>query len=188
MSQLEIISNIFNLAAVWLARKNSVHNWWVGIIGSILYGIMFYEAKLYADVALQIFFVLTSIYGFYLWKNGGTNNTELPIAKYHFAKHALLSLAALAATAGYGALLHYFTDASYPFVDSTVLMFSILAQFLLMARVLSNWNFWILVNLISIALYWSKDLKLTSFVYLIFLINALFGLQTWKKLYDQQKI
>ncbi len=143
---------------------------------------MFFDVKLYADVTLQIFFLVTSIYGWWHWEKGGSNRSELPISEKSIKTHLILTLMAITATGAYGYFLFKLTDASFPFIDSIVLMFSILAQFLLMGRIFSNWYFWIIVNLVSVPLYWAKDLKLTSFVYLLFLINAFWGLWTWKKI------
>lgn len=176
------------MSSVFLARKNSIHTWWTGIIGCVLYGIMFFEVKLYADVTLQFFFLGTSVYGWWNWKLGGTNRTELKISTKPWQTHVLLTLLASVSTAAYGFLLHSKTDASFPFIDSIILMFSILAQFLAIGRVVSTWYFWIIVNIVSVPLYWVKDLKLTSFVYFLFLLNAFWGLHTWKKILKEQSL
>jgi nicotinamide mononucleotide transporter len=86
------------------------------------------------------------------------------------------------ATAGYGALLHHYTNAYAPFLDSTVLVFSIVAQFLLMQRRVDNWPFWILVNSIAVPLYASRELYLTAFLYGCYWINAVVSWIWWRRL------
>jgi len=188
MSLLEIIANIFNLISVFLANRNSVHTWWIGIIGGVLYGVMFYEVKLYADVILQGFFILTNFYGWWAWLRGGDAREELPITRVALKSLILFAVLAVVLTGGHGFLLHRLTDASFPFIDSTILVLSIIAQFLLMRRKLESWVFWIIVDLIAVPLYAAKDLYLTSAVYFLFLLNAVWGLINWYRIWRSETI
>lgn len=183
MNPLEIFANLFNLISVFLANRNSVHTWWIGIIGGILYGVMFYEVKLYADVILQVFFILTNIYGWWAWLHGGANREELPVTRISLTHLVFFALLAVVLTAGHGFLLHRLTDASFPFIDSTILILSIIAQFLLMRRKLESWIFWIIVDVIAVPLYAAKELYLTSAIYFLFLLNAIWGLINWWKIW-----
>lgn len=186
MTPLEISANIFILISVYLANRNSIHTWWTGIIATVLFGFLFYEVKLYADVTLQIFFTLTSIYGWRKWLRGGIERQALPIGRVKISMLLIFTAVAVLLTLGYGFLLFKLTDASYPFVDSIVLVFSILAQFLLMERKLENWIFWILVDLIAVPLFAGKELYLTAVIYFAFLINAIWGLAHWIKIYRME--
>ena len=183
MSLLEIFANIFNLASVLLANRNNVHTWWTGIIGTILFGVLFFEVKLYADVILQIFFIVTNIYGWWIWLYGGEAKRELPISRINLPQLIFFGVLAVIITIGHGYLLHSLTDASFPFVDSIVLVFSIIAQFLLMKRKLESWYFWILVDAVACPLYAAKELYLTSAIYFLFLLNAIWGLINWLKIW-----
>jgi nicotinamide mononucleotide transporter len=186
MTLLEIFANLFNLVSVFLANRNSVQTWWTGIIGTALFAALFYETKLYADVTLQIFFILTSILGWWNWRRD-RQNAELPISRVKIINLVLFVAAAIGLTFGYGFLLFRLTDASYPFVDSSVLFFSIVAQFLLMRRKLEHWYFWILVDAIAVPLYASKELYLTAVIYFAFLVNAVWGFIHWRKLMRLQQ-
>jgi nicotinamide mononucleotide transporter len=182
MSNLEIAANGFNVISIYLARRNSHHTWWTGLIGCLLFGVLFYQVKLYADVTLQVFFVLTCLFGIWNWLHGGEARTELPVTRSQPRTFTLLVLAAFALTGLYGWLLHAWTDASLPFIDSTVLMLSILAQVLLIERKLENWVVWIAVNVIAVPLYAYKGLYLTAALYAVFLVNAVYGWRAWKPL------
>jgi nicotinamide mononucleotide transporter len=188
MSLLEIFANLFNLASVFLANRNSVHTWWIGIIGGVLYGVMFYEVRLYADVILQVFFILTNFYGWWAWLHGGAAREELPITRVAFKSLGMFAGLAIVLTAGHGFLLHSLTDASFPFIDSTVLVLSIIAQFLLMRRKLESWIFWIVVDAIAVPLYGAKELYLTSAIYFLFLLNAVWGLINWYKIWRGENL
>jgi nicotinamide mononucleotide transporter len=186
MSPLEIVSNVFNLLGVVLATRNRVESWPVGIVGNVLYGILFYETRLYADVTLQAFYVITAIYGWWHWTRGGESRAEALVTRARPARLALYAALALAVTLGYGLLLREYTNAAAPFWDSLILAFSVLAQLLLMMRVFENWHAWVVVNVVAVPLYASKDLKLTSFVYFLFLINAFIGLRLWRRILRDQ--
>ena len=181
MNPAEIAANIFVAAAIFLAGRNNVHTWWTGIIGCSLFAVVFYESRLYADVTLQIFFILTSILGWWKWMRGNAG-AELPV---RFSRpFSLLAWAAVAALAamGYSGLLHRFTDAYAPFLDSIVLTFSVLGQLLMMERRVENWWCWLLVNTIAVPLYASRGLRLTAVLYAAFWVNAIVSLVKWRQL------
>jgi nicotinamide mononucleotide transporter len=180
MTTLEIVANILNLLGVYLAAKNKVATWPVGIVGCLLYAVMFFEVKLYADVTLQFFYIATSFYGWHIWKKGGEDKKELPVTRVNLKKLALYSLIGLLTSALYGFMLLKTTDASYPFIDSVILSFSVIGQLLMMKRKLECWPVWILVNTLSIPLFVSKGLNLTAFVYALFWVNAVWGHFQWK--------
>jgi nicotinamide mononucleotide transporter len=183
MNPLEISANIFNLISVFLANRNNVNTWWTGTIGTILFAILFYKVKLYADVILQIFFILTNLWGWWAWLFGGDKKRELPISRVRASQLVLFGTIAVILTIGHGFLLYKLTDASFPFVDSIILIFSILAQFLLMKRKLESWYFWILVDMVAVPLFAAKELYLTSAIYFMFLGNAVWGLINWLKIW-----
>ena len=181
MTPLETAANVVNAISIVLAGRNSVHTWWTGIVGCALFAVVFFSARLYADVTLQVFFILTSIYGWWKWLHGGSGG-ELPV---RFSPPRLLIASAAAATVvalGYGWLLLRFTDAYAPFLDSVVLAFSVLGQLLMMERRVENWWAWLLVNTIAVPLYASRDLYVTSVLYAAFWINAVVSLRKWTAL------
>jgi nicotinamide mononucleotide transporter len=177
----EITANAFVAAAIFLAGRNNIHTWWTGIVGCALFGWVFFDTKLYADVTLQVFFILTSIYGWWKWRHGNKGE-ELPV---RFSAPGALLLWAVSATAvaiGYGWLLLRFTDAYAPFLDSIVLAFSVLGQLLMMERRVENWWSWLLVNTIAVPLYASRGLYLTAVLYAAYWINAVVSLRRWRRL------
>jgi len=168
---------------VVLAGFNSVHTWWTGIIGSLLFGWLFFDAKLYADVTLQAFFIVTSFIGWREWLRGN-HGAELPVRRTRPAAFAGMLAAAGCIAAGYGWLLHRFTDAYAPFIDSAALALSVLAQLLLMQRRYESWWCWLLVNTIVVPLYLSRGLTITAGLYLLFWINAIVALVRWRRLIE----
>ena len=193
MSPLELSANVFNLLSVWFSSRNNVHTWWCGIVGCTLYALMFVEVRLYADVTLQAFFIASCVVGWWNWRRGGARTdpsgaAELPITRVAPAAAAGLAALAIAGAAAYGWLLQTLTDAASPFVDSTVLALSILAQLLMVARKLETWPVWFVVDCIAVPLYGSKGLWLTAAVYAFFLALVVAGWLRWSRLWRQAQV
>jgi nicotinamide mononucleotide transporter len=172
---------VFNAASIFLAGRNSVHMWWTTIVGCLLFAHVFFFAKLYADVTLQAFFVATAGLGWWRWIHGNQGH-ELPVRRSSKALIAGSAAAGVVVTLAYGWLLHRFTDAYAPFLDSLVLAFSVLGQLLLMERRVESWWCWLLVNTIAVPLYASRGLHITAGLYVAFWVNAVVSLRHWRKL------
>jgi nicotinamide mononucleotide transporter len=181
ISPCEIAANALNAASIILAGRNSVHTWWTGILGCALFGVVFFTARLYADVTLQSFFIVTSICGWWGWMRGNRGD-ELPISRGRWTSIAPLSVMGIVVALSYGWLLHRFTNAYAPYADSLVLAFSVLGQFLLMARRVETWWCWLIVNSVAVPLYCSRGLYLTAALYAVFWANAVISLRLWRRL------
>lgn len=177
----ELLANAMATTSILLAGRNSVHTWWTGIVGSLIFAAVFHEARLYADALLQGFFVITSLIGWRQWLWGNRGDT-LQVSRGSQRLLGLAVTAGLVATIAYGTLLHSFTDAYAPFVDSAILAFSIVAQIFLMQRRIETWPFWFIVNSIAVPLYASRGLYLTAGLYAVYWVNALVAWQWWRKL------
>lgn len=185
MGGLEIAANVAATAAIVLAGRNSVHTWWTGMVGCALFGLLFFDSRLYADVLLQVFFVGSSALGWWYWRRGDGGHA-LPIAPADFRSLVGPTAGAAVVAALYAGLLMHFTDAYAPFVDSTVLMFSVLAQLLMMKRRIENWAFWLLVNTVAVPLYASRGLYLTAVLYAFYWAHALYAWRQWRRMAGAQ--
>lgn len=175
---LEAIANLFTIVCIVLAGRNNIHTWWTGIVGCILFAVLFYNNQLYADMILQGFFLVTGIIG---WMNWKSTTDALPITNANKSYVVSASGIAVLTAICYGYILHTFTDAYAPWIDSIVLTFSVVAQLLLMRKNIETWYFWILVNTLSVPLFWSRELYLTSILYVGFWCNAVYSAWYWKK-------
>lgn len=182
VSPLEWWANGITALSVFLAAAGHILTWPVGIVGSVLFGALFFEARLYADLTLQAFFIGTSLLGWRQWQRAG--GPAQCSAQHALAAQslALMSLTAVAVALAYGTLLRYWTDAFAPFWDSAVLMGSVLAQILLMRGHHQTWPAWLVVNTLSVPLYLQRELPVTALLYALFWFNAWWGWWRWKRL------
>ncbi|MES2983505.1 MAG: nicotinamide riboside transporter PnuC [Verrucomicrobiota bacterium] len=181
MPFLEITANIVNLVAIVLATRNSIHTWWTGIFGCLLFGWLFFNSQLYADVTLQIFFIITSAVGWWHWLHHHGQIKPRPITRCTRNELIVSVPLGVIAAMGYGWLLHHFTDAYAPFIDSAVLALSVAGQVLLMRRKLETWIFWFLANSFAVLLFTSRELWVTAFFYTMFWFNAPIGFIRWRR-------
>jgi nicotinamide mononucleotide transporter len=187
MSTLEIAANAVTALAIFLAGRNSVHTWWIGIIGCLLFGALFYQSQFYADMTLQVFFVVTGVIGWVKWSKTETGD-ELPISQSHIPTLMLAGIVALIVGALYALLLHRFTDAYAPGWDSMILVGSVIGQILLMNRKIENWGFWLIVNTIAVPLFYSRGLYLTSVLYGAYWIHAIVAYYQWRTEFRGQSV
>ncbi|MCC6360884.1 MAG: nicotinamide mononucleotide transporter [Phycisphaerales bacterium] len=185
MSEWEIAANVVNTISILLAARNSIHTWWTGIVGCSLFAYVFLTAQLYADSTLQLFFIATSGIGWSMWLRGRVH-PERPIRRTQLIPITLLACGAIAVTLLYGLLLHTLTDAFAPYFDSAVLAFSVLGQFLLMARRYEAWWCWLIVNTIAVPLFLSRGLNVTAVLYAGYWVNAIVALFHWRRLMARQ--
>ncbi len=180
ISPLEIAANAVMTVSIVLSGRNNLHSWWLGIIGCAMFATLFYSVNLYADVALQLFFIVTCVIGWLQWRRGA-GGAPLPIRRAHLPTLAWMAATGVLATVAYGLMLQAYTNAYAPFIDSSVLMFSVLAQLLLMGRRLETWPVWLLVNAVSVPLYASRGLYLTAVLYAAYWLNALASWFFWRR-------
>lgn len=183
MTPLEIAANLVTTLSIWLAARNSRHTWSTGIVGCALFAVQFFRVQLYADVTLQVFFLATSVMGWWQWRQADRTAevVERPVTRASARALGVMGVAALVVTASYGFLLHRFTDAYMPYVDAAVLALSVVAQCLLMRRQVETWPGWLAVNTLSVPLYASRGLWLTAVLYAAYWVNAWYGWARWRK-------
>ncbi|PQA58131.1 nicotinamide riboside transporter PnuC [Siphonobacter curvatus] len=178
---LELSGVSTGIICVWLNTRQNVWGFFWGLISVGLYTVIFWEARLYGDMGLQIVFALLSIYGLYQWLYGGVGHTQLHVRK--LPRHFIGWLLAL--TLGGTALLNWvlsrLTDASLPLLDSFTTTVSLIAQWMLGRKFIENWYLWLFVDLIYVGIYVYKNLYWTAFLYGVYLILCVMGYRDWKK-------
>jgi nicotinamide mononucleotide transporter len=186
-SMLEMVATLTGLLCVWLTTKENIWCWPIGLINVGCFFVMFYEAKLYADMTLQILFFILSIQGWVVWLTKRQNANVRPTKKLSARMMLILPIILILATIAWGYVLTRYTDASIPYLDAFIATLSIIAQFLLSSKILENWYVWIAVDVLSVGMYLYKDLYSVAFLYFVFLVLAIIGMISWKKTYSLAK-
>lgn len=187
ISYIELIGTLFGLISVYLATKANILTWVTGIINELFLFILFFQVQLYADMFLQVFFFVVTIYGWYNWKQiSKEDNITTTLLK---TKIWLLCTIVVGTTiVGFIIsnlqlyLPQYFkTEASYPFIDSFVMVLSIVATILLAQKKIETWYLWIVADLVCVFLFYKKGIAFLALEYFVFLGLATYGLLNWKK-------
>jgi nicotinamide mononucleotide transporter len=181
VSTLEIIAAVLGALSVWLSVRQNIWSWPTGIVNVVIYAVVFYEAKLYADMGLQVIYAALSVYGWYEWLYGGEQHTELHVTRTTRPVGAVLAAIAVAGSVGLGFILRGATDAALPFLDSFLSSTSLVAQWMMTRKKLESWLVWIAVDVLYVGMFIFKHLYVTSVLYAVFLGLAIRGYIDWKR-------
>jgi len=189
---VEIVGTLLSIIYVFLSIKQNIWLWPFGIISSLFYIYIFLDSKIYADMALQVYYVAVSIYGWYFWLNGKSqtqsNNEKLKVRKTTYNLQILLALSTSILFIVISQILIYFTDSEIPYWDAFTTSTSIVATWMLAKKYIEHWFFWIIIDIISSGLYFYKELYVTVFLYLIYTIMAVVGYLEWNKSFKNIKV
>lgn len=181
MSPLEIVAFLLGIANVTLVVRRSLWNYPFGLALVSLYAVIFYDAKLYSDAILQLFFFIVQLYGWMNWSRSKGDAGEVVVVRLGNAERGAWIAGIALATGLWGWGMRSLTDAAFPWWDASVAMLSVAAQILMSRRAIENWVLWIAVDLDAIGLYFAKDLHLTALLYVIFLALSVWGLIDWRR-------
>ncbi|HVZ49035.1 MAG TPA: nicotinamide riboside transporter PnuC [Gemmatimonadaceae bacterium] len=181
MNPVEMIAVAFGLVSVWLAAREHILNWPTAIINVGIFFVLFWQARLYADAVLQLFYLSLSVYGWWAWLRGGAQHRQLHVAHAGRRVWTVGMPMALAAGAGLGFVLRRYTDSPVPFLDATLTTVSLLAQWMMTRKLVENWVVWIVLDLVYVPMFVSRGLPWTSVQYAVFLALAWLGYAGWRK-------
>lgn len=184
---LETSGVITGILCVYLAAKNNILNWPMAIVSVVIYIFIFLEAKLYADMGLQVYFLFMNIYGWYFWSRRSSDE-KVPVSSITKKEISLSVVGVIVFTALLGSFLYKSTDASFPFIDSFCTACSLVAQIFLARKVMETWLIWIFVDVIYVGVYIAKDLHLTAGMYALYVYIAAMGYIEWRKEYRLSKL
>jgi len=185
-TSLEWIGALTGISCVYLAAKQSILNWPVALISIVAYTIVFYKSQLYGDAGLQVYFLGTSIYGWYFWIKKKERH-EKPVTSLNLKEYTWVIIAIVVLSALLGLFLKHFTPTNVPYIDGFCTAVSFIAQILMTRKVLQNWALWIFVDICYVPLYIYKNLYVTAILYTILLVLAWVGHVDWQKEYKKEK-
>lgn len=181
MNHLEVVAVVFGLVGLMLTVRQNLWCWPVSLVSVSAFLLVFARARLYADAALQVFYISISVYGWYHWLRPGPEKTKLPVTRLRKAQALVLAAIWVAGAAAFGTALSRHTDAAVPYWNSATAVASVIAQFLLARKVLENWLIWIATDVVMIGIYLTRGLYLTGALYAAFLLLSVQGYIAWRK-------
>ena len=184
---VEILGVIFSIGYLIFSIRQNILLWPLGIASALLYMVVFYQSKFYADMGLNAYYVIISIYGWLLWRRGSDESGVMLSVSRIGKRHALILLVITAiAFAGIGIILDRFTDSPVPYWDAFTTALSFTATWMLARKILENWILWIIVDAVSMALYLYRGLYPTLFLFAIYTTMAVIGYMKWKRSYKSR--
>jgi nicotinamide mononucleotide transporter len=178
---VELVAAVITAVSIWLATRENVWYYPTGIVSVFLYGWIFFDARLYAEMLLQVVWFSLMVYGWYQWLHGGVGKSELHVSRTPrwgwitvLTSGVVMMLVTIAIQTRY-------TDNPAPLVDSTIAAWSIVAQWMTARKWLENWLFWLGINTLAVPLYLSRELWFTAILYGALWVLAVVGYRTWRR-------
>ena len=181
MGPAEWLAVVLAIGYLLLAIRENIWCWFCAGVSTAIYIWLFFEARLYMESALNVFYFGMAIYGWAVWYSGRSGDEELPVSVWGRNVHAIAIASIVAASILSGYLLARYSDAAYPYVDSMTTFGAIWATFLVARKVLENWWYWLVIDAASIVIYWSRDLELTALLFVAYVVMIPFGLIAWRR-------
>ena len=178
-SWVEILAAVLAVLYLVLAIKQRLSCWVAAFISSCLYVWVFYGAHLYMESVLNAFYAAMAVYGFWQWQRG-RGGAALVVCRWPMAPHlaGVLGIVVLSMVNSY--FLRRYTAAAWPLVDSMVTWSSVYATFLVTRKVYENWHWWLVIDSVSLCLYFIKHLYLTTLLFGLYLVLIVLGMRQWR--------
>jgi len=178
-SGIEIIAAALAVAYLVLAIRQHLACWVAAFVSPCLYVWVLVGAHLYMESALNAFYAAMAVYGFWQWRRG-RGGGALAVSRWPIARHyaGFLSVLCLSAVSSY--FLRRFTAAAWPFADSMVTWSSVFATFLVARKVYENWHWWLVIDSVSLCLYFTRHLYLTMLLFVLYLVLIVIGMRQWR--------
>lgn len=179
---LQIVGTLLGLLYLWLEYKANIWLWIVGAIMPMVHGVLYLNSGIYADAAMQLYYVVAGIYGLCVWLRA-TKRTERIVNIQHTPTRWIVPLVAVYAVLHLVMfyVLSEFTDSRVPFFDSMSTALSIVAMWMLSRKLVEQWLVWLVVDMISVGLYLYKGIPITAMLYTLYCALAIAGYMRWRK-------
>jgi nicotinamide mononucleotide transporter len=189
MSWLEIASVGFALAYLVLAVRQNILCWLAALISTLLSLALFYDARLYPETALQVFYAVMAVYGWWQWRHGGRPGegagSELPVSVWPLRYHVLAVGGTLAAALALGTVLSR-TNAAFPYLDSFTSVGAVITTYMVAKKILENWIYWLVIDGITLYIYWQRSLYLYAALFVVYLVLVVVGFHRWRRNWQAQ--
>ncbi len=184
VNYIEVLGVVFSILYLFFSIRQNILLWPMGIISALLYMVVFYQSKFYADMGLNGYYFFISIYGWILCRQTDKDPAkELSVTRIHLRMAGLLLVITVLSFFGIGVILDKFTDSPIPYWDAFTTAVSFTATWMLARKILEHWILWIIVDLVSMGLYLYRGLYPTLVLFAIYSTMAVIGYFEWRKSY-----
>lgn len=185
---VEIAGVWLNFACVWSTARQNPWAWIYGVCGVLLLGYLFWQLALYSSMVMSLAYYLPiQFVGLYQWLRGGAQRQGVTVSRMSAQEWLATAIIVPLAIGLWAKLLSTFTDAAYVYLDACVFGCSIAAQYLLTNKRIESWLIWLVVNVMSVALYWATGAYVLALQYLLFFFHPVYGLWLWSSDYRQSR-
>lgn len=182
MDTIEIIGAVIGICYLVLEYRANIWLWAVGILMPMIYIYIFYQHGFYANMGINIYYLLASVYGWWKWKQGKKTESDSGIVHLPGKKILPYTLAAIVLFVVITAILRKCTDSTVPYGDAFIAALSILGMWMMAHKQLEQWFVWILTNIASFVIYLHSGMYPTAFFYLLYSVVSVFGYLNWRKM------
>ncbi|MDJ0918605.1 MAG: nicotinamide riboside transporter PnuC, partial [Woeseiaceae bacterium] len=180
-SSIEWVAVVAAIAYLLLAIRENIWCWLFAAISSASYICLFINALLYMESLLNAYYLAMAGYGLRVWSGKQDVDGHRPVVTWPWQVHIVAIPSIVALSAGSAWLLSTYTDAALPFYDSLTTFGAFWTTFLVARKVFENWWYWLVIDAGSILLYLTRDLYLTSLLFVVYLAMIPFGIVAWKR-------
>jgi nicotinamide mononucleotide transporter len=185
---VEVLGVVFSVIYLIFSIRQNILLWPTGMISAILYMVVFFQAKFYADMGLNAYYFFISIYGWIAWQRGkGKSSGAGAIKRIRWKPGLILAGITALAFLGIAVILDRYTDSPIPYWDALTTALSFTATWMLARKILEHWIIWIIVDAISMALYLYRGLYPTMILFIIYTAMAVMGYFEWRKSHSLTK-
>lgn len=177
---LEYAGVAFGIIYVLLASRGNIWCWLAGIISSALYIYINITHQLFQDAILQTYYVVAGFYGWWLWSKKGSVGGDLTVQSFSLQQNIKLIFIGALLVPVFGFIFSKLGN-SLSYFDAAVTIFSFIATWMTAKKILENWLFWIVIDLMAAVMYFIKHLEPTAALYIFFAFIATYGYYEWKK-------
>ena len=183
MEILEIVGAVIGLVYLYLEYKADKWLWLFSVIMPVIYIVLFYRSKFYADMGINVYYLFAGIYGWMKWTKGHRSaQAELVISHTPLKAVVPLSVVALALFGAIAWVLIRFTDSPVPYGDAFTTALSVMGMWMLANKFVEHWGIWLVVNTVSCALYFWKELYYTGGLFVVYVVISVLGYLKWRKM------
>jgi len=185
-SPLEIVSVAFGLLYVILAARENIWCWPAAFIGTATAIFLFWDASLLMESALNVYYLLMAIFGWWQWQYGSKEKTKLAISSWGIGRHTITIALVALLTFLSGYFLSNNTDAALPYVDSFTTWAAVITTWMVTRKILENWLYWIVIDAVCVWLFSERGLYLYALLFAAYTVIAIIGYFNWRTNYARR--